>query len=302
MSDVAKTHVATEGSAATVQEPDESTHPLFGKYRYCCKKCRATLYTSDEIVPHEAGRGARGHKKFKHQGFHDDTDGAACTSHFLDPDVSPWVSEDSRRAHEDAESAVAAAVDDLERRKNEALQKGDFDTYLRLEGLQAGAEAPAVEGGEEDNDDNEDDDDDEIIDDDDEDDEDEEIESDDDDKTKRNPAGKAPPPSSTGKSESRAKAPGAKAAARGAKATGFTMRRGKADTSGATAGAGPSVVAPVGPAVVVDPDTIYCPNARCRAKIGAQSWIGSQCSCGAWVTPSFKVHISKVDEIALWRE
>ena len=79
------------------------------------------------------------------------------------------------------------------------------------------------------------------------------------------------------------------------------MRRGKADKIAAASGSASSAAqAPVAEAVVVDPDTIYCTNAKCRAKIGAQSWIGSQCSCGAWVTPSFKIHMSKVDEVPLW--
>lgn len=50
-------------------------------------------------------------------------------------------------------------------------------------------------------------------------------------------------------------------------------------------------------AVVGDLDTIYCPgaNGRCGAKLGGRSWIGAQCSCGAWVAPSFRIHASRVD-------
>jgi dual specificity phosphatase 12 len=48
---------------------------------------------------------------------------------------------------------------------------------------------------------------------------------------------------------------------------------------------------------VVEPDTIYCPNARCRAKLGTQSWTGSQCSCGTWVTPAFRIHARAVDKM-----
>nr|CCC95870.1 unnamed protein product [Trypanosoma congolense IL3000] len=45
------------------------------------------------------------------------------------------------------------------------------------------------------------------------------------------------------------------------------------------------------------PDTIYCPNSSCSAKIGAQSWVGSQCSCGIWVTPAFRIHSRAVDKL-----
>ncbi|AYU76572.1 conserved hypothetical protein [Leishmania infantum JPCM5] len=48
---------------------------------------------------------------------------------------------------------------------------------------------------------------------------------------------------------------------------------------------------------VVQPDTIYCRNPRCRAKLGMQSWAGSQCSCGAWITPAFRIHASAVDKM-----
>lgn len=45
----------------------------------------------------------------------------------------------------------------------------------------------------------------------------------------------------------------------------------------------------------VEPDTIYCPNPQCHAKLGTQSWTGSQCSCGAWVTPAFRIQAKAVD-------
>ncbi|CBH18376.1 hypothetical protein, conserved [Trypanosoma brucei gambiense DAL972] len=45
------------------------------------------------------------------------------------------------------------------------------------------------------------------------------------------------------------------------------------------------------------PDTVYCPNNSCSAKIGTQSWVGSQCSCGVWVTPAFKIHGRAVDKL-----
>ncbi|KEG11357.1 dual specificity phosphatase 12 [Trypanosoma grayi] len=49
----------------------------------------------------------------------------------------------------------------------------------------------------------------------------------------------------------------------------------------------------------VSPDTIYCPHRGCGAKIGTQSWVGSQCSCGAWVSPAFKIHGRAVDKMPL---
>ncbi|KAG9296939.1 hypothetical protein G9A89_006894 [Geosiphon pyriformis] len=40
---------------------------------------------------------------------------------------------------------------------------------------------------------------------------------------------------------------------------------------------------------------ILCPN--CQAKLGNYSWAGMQCSCGAWITPSFSIHRDRVDEV-----
>ncbi|PWN37451.1 phosphatases II [Meira miltonrushii] len=40
-----------------------------------------------------------------------------------------------------------------------------------------------------------------------------------------------------------------------------------------------------------------CPTARCGAKLGSWDWAGMQCACGAWVTPAFALHRSKVDEV-----
>lgn len=48
-----------------------------------------------------------------------------------------------------------------------------------------------------------------------------------------------------------------------------------------------------------DPDTIYCPNSQCRCKLGTQSWSGTRCSCGAWVTPAFKILKKLVDKLPL---
>ncbi|CCW66719.1 unnamed protein product [Phytomonas sp. Hart1] len=49
----------------------------------------------------------------------------------------------------------------------------------------------------------------------------------------------------------------------------------------------------------VAPDTLYCPNPACRVKLGTQSWTGTQCSCGVWVTPAFKVLGKCVDRLVM---
>lgn len=41
---------------------------------------------------------------------------------------------------------------------------------------------------------------------------------------------------------------------------------------------------------------LFCPN--CNYKLGAYSWKGVKCSCGAWVAPSFRLQKSRVDEMA----
>jgi DNA-directed RNA polymerase subunit RPC12/RpoP len=40
-------------------------------------------------------------------------------------------------------------------------------------------------------------------------------------------------------------------------------------------------------------DSILCP--KCGYKVGHFSWVGSQCSCGEWVKPSFQIAKSRVD-------
>ena len=40
-----------------------------------------------------------------------------------------------------------------------------------------------------------------------------------------------------------------------------------------------------------------CP--KCGTRIGSYNWAGTQCSCGAWVTPAIQVVKSKVDEARL---
>lgn len=42
---------------------------------------------------------------------------------------------------------------------------------------------------------------------------------------------------------------------------------------------------------------ILCP--KCSVKIGSWSWAGDTCTCGRWVTPSFLIHMSKVDRTAV---
>lgn len=42
---------------------------------------------------------------------------------------------------------------------------------------------------------------------------------------------------------------------------------------------------------------LNCPAEKCRAKLGSWDWAGMQCGCGAWVTPAFSLHRSKVDEV-----
>ncbi|KAI7936887.1 hypothetical protein MJO28_015786 [Puccinia striiformis f. sp. tritici] len=42
---------------------------------------------------------------------------------------------------------------------------------------------------------------------------------------------------------------------------------------------------------------LICPNKHCCSKLGSFDWAGSQCSCGAWITPGFQILRSKVDEI-----
>lgn len=42
---------------------------------------------------------------------------------------------------------------------------------------------------------------------------------------------------------------------------------------------------------------LTCPNSKCQAKLGSFDWAGSQCSCGAWITPGFQILKSKVDEV-----
>ena len=40
---------------------------------------------------------------------------------------------------------------------------------------------------------------------------------------------------------------------------------------------------------------LWCPCFECETKVGSFNWSGAQCSCGAWVCPSFYVQAGKVD-------
>lgn len=42
-----------------------------------------------------------------------------------------------------------------------------------------------------------------------------------------------------------------------------------------------------------DEGKLLCP--RCESKVGSWSWVGSKCSCGAWIVPAYQIVKSKVD-------
>eukprot|EP00696_Hemimastix_kukwesjijk_P015017 gnl/Hemi2/3108_TR1100_c0_g1_i1.p1 gnl/Hemi2/3108_TR1100_c0_g1~~gnl/Hemi2/3108_TR1100_c0_g1_i1.p1 ORF type:complete len:127 (-),score=21.78 gnl/Hemi2/3108_TR1100_c0_g1_i1:215-565(-) len=39
---------------------------------------------------------------------------------------------------------------------------------------------------------------------------------------------------------------------------------------------------------------VLCP--KCKVRVGAFSWSGSQCSCGTWVTPAIQMSCGKVEQ------
>ncbi|KAJ0080885.1 hypothetical protein Patl1_10525 [Pistacia atlantica] len=41
-------------------------------------------------------------------------------------------------------------------------------------------------------------------------------------------------------------------------------------------------------------DKLQCMG--CKARLGSFNWAGMQCSCGAWVTPAFQLHKSRLDK------
>ncbi|EFN52747.1 hypothetical protein CHLNCDRAFT_138334 [Chlorella variabilis] len=63
----------------------------------------------------------------------------------------------------------------------------------------------------------------------------------------------------------------------------------EAGAGGAAAAAADSVV---GGAVQ---GKLYCP--KCGARLGSFNWAGTQSSSGAWVTPAFQLHLSKLDAV-----
>ncbi|KAL0218436.1 hypothetical protein P9112_004089 [Eukaryota sp. TZLM1-RC] len=40
---------------------------------------------------------------------------------------------------------------------------------------------------------------------------------------------------------------------------------------------------------------VFCPNQRCKAKLGMFNWSGVQCGCGSWVVPGFSISSQKAD-------
>jgi dual specificity phosphatase 12 len=42
---------------------------------------------------------------------------------------------------------------------------------------------------------------------------------------------------------------------------------------------------------------LACPNPKCGVNVGKFAWQGMRCSCGGWVTPSFGVARSRVDDV-----
>ncbi|XP_068308830.1 probable inactive dual specificity protein phosphatase-like At4g18593 [Pyrus communis] len=38
---------------------------------------------------------------------------------------------------------------------------------------------------------------------------------------------------------------------------------------------------------------LYC--GHCKSRLGCFNWAGTQCSCGAWITPAFQLHKSRLD-------
>ena len=63
-----------------------------------------------------------------------------------------------------------------------------------------------------------------------------------------------------------------------------------APAPGARAGWGPS---PTKTCMLAAP----CPRCRCQGRLGTFNWAGTQSSSGAWVTPAFQLHLSKLDAI-----
>ncbi|XP_078739989.1 dual specificity protein phosphatase 12 [Lampetra fluviatilis] len=93
--------------------------------------------------------------------------------------------------------------------------------------------------------------------------------------------------------------------------SGPSGRTGPSDPSGLTGPSGPSGRVPGAcTSLFVEPirwmeaalvgvleAPLQCP--KCVCKVGAFSWRGERCSCGQWVTPSFQIHRSRVDEVSV---
>lgn len=99
----------TEAEGTLPSTVEASDRPRFV---FCCRRCRTPLFTDAEVVRHSSSKKAQGNKGFRRNGGgggaddHGDDEEEACTSYFLDPDVTPWVSAESR--------AVAAAVEGVD--------------------------------------------------------------------------------------------------------------------------------------------------------------------------------------------
>jgi dual specificity phosphatase 12 len=93
----------------------EAPPPVPMMKAFSCRICRLRLFTAKDIVPHatpEEGKhfkGKRG-KMSTVGGVH----ASLCTSYFLDPDVSPWVAEESRASVLSSGAASEAEFGDLD--------------------------------------------------------------------------------------------------------------------------------------------------------------------------------------------
>lgn len=322
---------------------------------YSCRMCRKLLFTSNDLLPHDNTRDARGHKKFKFQGFHSDEQKSVCTSLFLDPDIATWVAKESREVQEQRLSEMEKqrqAIEDEEifgaegrpetppltaplvyDDDGEAADDDRFgDDFDEDEGAEArrklvipatatttsatSATAPAAASAPSTK---------KTADSDDDDDSDEEIISSDDEKDKKNKKKPAPAPKKAAvASAATTVKPSPKVAANAhdddsdeeiiSSDDEKDKKKNNNDEDddedffdddddfqsnfgggGHNAARRKEFRVTKAALDIVDPDTIYCPH--CSCKIGTQNWIGSQCSCAAWVTPAFKVHAKSVDAI-----
>ena len=257
---------------------DEVANSEPTEFQYSCKRCRAALFTTADVLLHDATKNSSGHKKFKHQNFHSDEQKEECTSVFLDPDVNPWIAAEARM-----EALVAEDTEGGDRTKH--VVSGATGAYAHLNGTTYDSGSESWVEDEEDGFWGSDDDGDIY---DPEEDEENDIPLEDMINDSRS---EFAPTSISNVVERRKELVSQKKR--------HNNNKKKASSSAAAnAYATSAETVRVGD-FVPELDTVYCPNTRCRAKIGAQSWIGSQCSCGAWVTPSFKIHAKCVDKIPM---